>query len=158
MVDGKAGYIVMADFALASFQKAGYAYGDQYMSYPMPGTDGVFDFLAESFTFPTGAVHDKSAKDWLLTSPRRRRRRRSASKRVRFRPAPTPIADDYPPYQQAAIASLKLDTVVPSIAHGVAANPAWTRAITAAVVKFGSDGHPEALVNALIDLAHTNLD
>ncbi len=40
------------------------------------------------------------------------------------------VAEDYPPYQQTAIASLQLDTVVPSLAHGVAANPSWTKAIT----------------------------
>ena len=67
------------------------------------------------------------------------------------------VAEDYPPYQQAAIASLQLDTVVPSLAHGVAASPAWTKAITTAVVKFGGDGHPDALANALIDAAHDAL-
>jgi len=67
------------------------------------------------------------------------------------------VAEDYPPYQQGAIASLQLDTVVPSLAHGVAANPAWTKAITIAIVKFADDGHPEALANALIDAAHTSL-
>jgi hypothetical protein len=48
--------------------------------------------------------------------------------------------------------------VVPSLAHGVAANPGWTDAITTAVVRFASDGHPEALRNALIKEAHRQLD
>jgi hypothetical protein len=47
---------------------------------------------------------------------------------------------------------------VPSVAHGVAANPAWTKTITDAVVKFGSDGHPEALINTLIAAAHSQFD
>ncbi|MEQ1735962.1 MAG: ABC transporter substrate-binding protein [Rhodoglobus sp.] len=158
VVDGKAGYIVMADFALASFQKAGYAYGDQYTSYPMPGTNGIFDFLAESFTLPTGAVHDASAKAWLLTLTSTEAQKAFSLKKGSIPARVDVVADDYPPYQQNAIASLKLDTVVPSLAHGVAANPAWTKDITDAVVKFGSDGHPQALLNALIDLANSNLD
>lgn len=158
VVDGKAGYIVMADFALASFQQAGYAYGDQYTSYPMPGTTGIFDFLAESFTLPTGAVHDASAKAWLLTLTSTEAQKAFSLKKGSIPARVDAVAEDYPPYQQSAIASLKLDTVVPSLAHGVAASPTWTKDITDAVVKFGGDGHPEALLNALIDLAHQNLD
>jgi glucose/mannose transport system substrate-binding protein len=158
VVDNKAAYVIMADFALTSFQQAGYAYGKQYTAYPTPGTVGVFDFLADSFTLPVGAVHDKAAQAWLLTVSSAEGQKALSLKKGSIPARTDTVADDYPPYQQTAIASLQLDTVVPSIAHGVAANPTWTKAITTAVVKFGGDGHPEALVNALIAAAHSQLD
>ncbi len=37
VVDGEAAYVMMADFALTSFQRAGFAYGKQYSAYPDPG-------------------------------------------------------------------------------------------------------------------------
>jgi glucose/mannose transport system substrate-binding protein len=158
VVDGNAAYVIMADFALASFQQAGFAYGKQYTAFPTPGTVGVFDFLADSFTLPVGAVHEKAAQQWLLTVSSAEGQRALSLKKGSIPARTDTVAEDYSPYQQAAIASLKLDTVVPSIAHGVAANPTWTKAITTAVVKFGGDGHPEALVNALIAAAHNQLD
>jgi glucose/mannose transport system substrate-binding protein len=158
VVDGKAAYVVMADFALISFQQAGYAYGKQYTAYPMPGTVGVFDFLADSFTLPVGAVHTTAAQQWLLTVSSAEGQKALSIRKGSIPARTDTVAADYSPYQQTAIASLQLDTVVPSLAHGVAANPTWTKAITTAVVKFAGDGHPEALVNALIAAAHSQLD
>jgi glucose/mannose transport system substrate-binding protein len=158
VVDGKAAYVVMADFAFISFQQAGYAYGNQYTAYPTPGTVGVFDFQADSFTLPVGAVHEKAAQQWLLTVSSAEGQKALSIKKGSIPARTDTVAEDYPPYQRTAIASLQLDTVVPSVAHGVAANPAWTKTITDAVVKFGSDGHPEALINTLIAAAHSQFD
>jgi len=158
VVDNKAAYVIMADFALTSFQQAGYAYGKQYTAFPTPGTVGVFDFLADSFTLPVGAVHETAAKAWLLTVSSAEGQKALSLKKGSIPARTDTVAEDYPPYQQTAIASLQLDTVVPSVAHGVAANPTWTAAISTAVVKVGRDGHPDALVNALIGAAHSQLD
>jgi glucose/mannose transport system substrate-binding protein len=103
-------------------------------------------------------VHEKAAQEWLLTVSSAEAQKALSLKKGSIPARVDTVATDYPPYQQTAIASLKLDTVVPSVAHGVAANPAWTKAITKAVVKFAGDGHPEALLNALIAAAHSQLD
>jgi glucose/mannose transport system substrate-binding protein len=158
VITGKAAYIVMADYALASFQQAGFTYGKQYTAFPTPGTKGVFDFLADSFTLPTGAVHDAAARSWLLTVSSAEGQKALSLTKGSIPARTDTVATDYPPYQQGAIASLQLDTVVPSLANGVAASPTWTNAIEDAVVKFRGDDHPEALVNALIAAAHTALD
>ncbi|HTE64257.1 MAG TPA: extracellular solute-binding protein, partial [Solirubrobacteraceae bacterium] len=157
VVDDKAAYILMADFALASFQQAGFTYGRQYTAFPTPGTNGMFDFLADSFTLPVGAVHEQAAKDWLLTVSSAEGQQALSLKKGSIPARVVTVAEDYSPYQQTAIASLQLDTVVPSVAHGVAAKPSWAKAITTAVVKFGDDGHPDALVNGLIAAAKSAL-
>ncbi|MEO8262228.1 MAG: ABC transporter substrate-binding protein [Pseudolysinimonas sp.] len=158
VVDGKSAYIVVADYALSSFQRAGYVYGKQYSANPMPGSVGTFDFLADSFTLPVGAVHDKAARAWLLTVSSAEGQKALSLTKGSIPARTDTVAADYPPYQRDAIASLQLDTVVPSIAHGVAASPSWTKAITTAIIKFRGDRHPDALVNALIDAAHAALD
>lgn len=153
VIDGDAAYNVMGDWAEASFAQAGLTYGQEYTTFPTPGTDGVFDFLADSFTLPVGAPHETAAKDWLTTIS-------SAEGQKAFNlakgsiPARTDtVASDYPAYQQTAIASFAEDTVVSSLAHGAAASIGWSGEIAKVVAKFGDDRHAEALVNALRDLA-----
>jgi glucose/mannose transport system substrate-binding protein len=157
VIEGDAAYVLMADFALSAFQRAGGATGSAFSANPTPGTIGVFDFLADSFTLPVGAVHEEAAEQWLLTVSSAEGQKALSMVKGSIPARTDTVAEDYPPYQQGAIASLQLDTVVPSLAHGVAANPAWTKAITTAVVKFADDGHPTALANALIDAAHDAL-
>jgi glucose/mannose transport system substrate-binding protein len=155
VVEGRSAYVIMADYTLPAFQRAGFV---QYSAVPTPGTVGVFDFLADSFTLPVGAVHDTSARAWLLTVSSAGGQKALSLVKGSIPARTDTVATDYPAYQQTAIASLQLDTVVPSLAHGVAASPKWTAAITDAVLKFRSDRHPEALVNALIAAAHAALD
>ena len=158
VVEGDSAYTLMADYALSSFQRAGYVYGRQYSAIPTPGTVGTFDFLADSFTLPVGAVHDGAARAWLLTVSSAEGQKALSLVKGSIPARTDTVAADFSPYQQTAIASLQLDTVVPSIANGVAADPGWTEAITEAVVKFGDDRHPEAFGNALIRAAHAALD
>ena len=100
VVDGKAAYVVMADFALIAFQQAGYAYGNQYTAYPTPGTVGVFDFLADSFTLPVGAVHEKAAQQWLLTVSSAEGQKALSIRKGSIPARTDTVAEDYPPYQQ----------------------------------------------------------
>ncbi|HEV7742023.1 MAG TPA: ABC transporter substrate-binding protein [Pseudolysinimonas sp.] len=152
VIDGDAAYNVMGDWAEAAFEQAGQTYDNQYTTFPTPGTDGVFDFLADSFTLPVGAPHEQAAKDWLTTIS-------SVDGQKAFNlakgsiPARTDtVASDYPAYQQTAIASFANDTVVSSLAHGAAARIGWSSEISKAVSKFVQDRHPDALVNTLIEL------
>jgi glucose/mannose transport system substrate-binding protein len=150
VLDGDAGYNVMGDWAEAAFEQAGMTYGKEYTSFPTPGTAGVFDFLADSFTLPVGAPHEQAAMDWLTTIS-------SAEGQKAFNlakgsiPARTDTkASDYPAYQQTAIASFAEDTVVSSLAHGAAASTGWSGAISVAVSEFAVDRRAEALQRALL--------
>lgn len=149
VIDGNAGYNVMGDWAEAAFQQAGMTYDEDYTTWPVPGTDGVFDFLADSFTLPVGAPHEASAKAWLETVS-------SADGQKAFNlakgsiPARTDIdASEYPAYQQTAIASWSSDTVVSSLAHGAAAPVSWSSDISSAIGKFATDGDVDSLLTAL---------
>ncbi|HET6666361.1 MAG TPA: extracellular solute-binding protein, partial [Intrasporangium sp.] len=55
VIAGTAGYNVMGDWAVAQFNSKGKKEQTDYQYFPVPGTDGVFNFLADSFTLPKGA-------------------------------------------------------------------------------------------------------
>jgi glucose/mannose transport system substrate-binding protein len=66
VIDGKAAYTVMGDWADAYLSRAkGMTFGTDYDAVPSPGTDGVFNFLSDAFMLPTGAPHRAAAEKWL---------------------------------------------------------------------------------------------
>ena len=153
VIDGKAAYNVMGDWAVAQFAEKGKKEGTDYLYWPTPGTNGTFLFLADSFTLPKGAKNPGGAKDWLNLVG-------SADGQKAFNlakgsiPARTDVAaTDFPPYQQSAMASFKGDKIASSIAHGAATQMAWSADITTALSKYVSDKDQAAFVKSLADAA-----
>ncbi len=133
---GDAAYNVMGDWAVAAYDAQEMTAPEDYNHWPVPGTDGVFNFLADSFTIPVGAAHPGGAKAWLETIS-------SAEGQLAFNkvkgsiPARTDIeASEFPAYQQSAMEDFSSDTIVSSLAHGAAAPVAVLTAVNQAVVKF----------------------
>jgi glucose/mannose transport system substrate-binding protein len=150
VIDGDAGYNVMGDWAEAAFEQAGLTYSKEYTTFPTPGTDGVFDFLADSFTLPVGAPHEQAAKDWLATISSAEGQKAFNLAKGSIPSRTDTVASDYPAYQQTAIASFAEDTVVSSLAHGAAASTSWSSAISTAVSRFAVDRKPDALRRELL--------
>lgn len=157
LIDGNAGYNVMGDWAEAAFTQAGQTWGTEYTTWPTPGTEGIFDFLADSFTLPVGAPHEEAATDWLntISSEEGQKAFNTAKGSIPARTDADPA--DYGEYQQTAITSFAEDTIVSSLAHGAAAPIAWSGDISSAVGKFGSDRDKDALVSALVSAAEKAL-
>lgn len=136
VIDGGAAFNVMGDWAVAAFEEQDKALGTDFTAAPVPGTDGTFDFLADSFTLPVGAPDPEGAKAWLETVG-------SLEGQVAFNKAKGSIpartdADpsEFSEYQQSAIESFASDTIVSSLAHGAAAPIATLNAISDATSKF----------------------
>ncbi len=146
--DGAAAYNLMGDWAEAKFAQDGKKSGTDYSYFPMPGTAGVFNFLADSFTLPVGAPNAAGAKAWLSTIG-------SAEGQTAFNkvkgsiPANTTAkTDDFSEYQKSAIKDFSQDKIVSSLAHGAAVPVAWLNELSTAVSKFGGDGNVAALQDA----------
>lgn len=157
VIEGKAAYNVMGDWAVAQFNSKNAVDGTDYTYFPVPGTDGVFDFLADSFTLPKGAKNPDGAKDWLMTIG-------SAEGQKAFNlakgsiPARTDVpASDFPKYQQSAMESFKKDKIASSIAHGAAVSLAWNTDISTAISKFYAGRDADTLVSDLAAAATKNL-
>jgi len=156
VIDGEAAFNVMGDWAVAAFEEQDKALGTDYLAYPVPGTDGVFDFLADSFTLPVGAPDPENTEAWLkaVASPEGQEAFNKAKGSI---PANTEAETaDFGPYQQTAIESYAADEIVSSVAHGAAAPISWLTDITSAVAKYGSTGDLEAFQSELADAAEKN--
>lgn len=153
VIDGKAAYNVMGDWAVAQFADKGKQEQTDYQYFPVPGTDGVFLFLADSFTLPKGAKNPGGAKDWLrlVGSAEGQKAFNVAKGSI---PARTDVPPtDFPPYQQSAMESFKNDQIASSIQHGAAVSLAWLTDINAAVSKFFTTKDEAALVTDLASAA-----
>ena len=157
VIDGKAAYNVMGDWAVAEFTSKGKKEQTDYQYFPVPGQDGVFDFLADSFTLPKGAKNAGGSKDWLMLVG-------SADGQKAFNlakgsiPARTDVPPtDFPPYQQSAMAAFKSNTIVSSIAHGAAVSLAWNGDMTTAISKFYTSKDDATLIADLVAAAKKNL-
>lgn len=157
VINGKAAYNVMGDWAVAQFTLKNKKDGVDYTYFPVPGTKGVFDFLADSFTLPKNAKNPGGAKDWLNLVG-------SADGQKAFNlakgsiPARTDVpSTEFPPYQQSAMASFKADKIAPSIAHGAAVNQAWNSDISSAISKFYGSKNQGTLVADLVAAAKKNV-
>ena len=153
VIDGKAAYNVMGDWAVAQFNSKSKKYGTDYIAYPTPGTAGTFLFLADSFTLAKGAKNPGGAKDWLNLVG-------SADGQKAFNivkgsiPARTDVPDtEFPEYQKGAMKSFKEDKIASSIIHGAAANNAWNSEIGTAISKFWTDKNEAGLVSGLVAAA-----
>ncbi|MEU0316382.1 ABC transporter substrate-binding protein [Nocardioides sp. NPDC006273] len=156
VIDGQAAFNVMGDWAEAAFQEQKKTLGTDYTATPVPGTAGVFDFLADSFTMPVDGPNPEGTEAWLDTIA-------SDEGQVAFNKAKGSIpasttADtaDFNEYQQTAIKSWAEDEIVSSLAHGAATSVNWLTDITAAVAKFGSKNDVAELQEGLVEAAEDN--
>ena len=157
VIDGKAAYNVMGDWAVAAFQQADKKDGEDFTYFEIPAdtgnSDKIFGFLADSFTLPVGAKNPEGAKAWLNTIS-------SVEGQEAFNLAKGSIpartdADNskFPAYQQTALKSFADDKIAPSIAHGAAVPVAWLNAISDATSQYTSGatdiaGYQTALAEA----------
>ncbi len=156
VTDGKAAYTVMGDWVAGAFKDQGLVDGKDYTWFPVPGQEGVFDFLADSFTLPVGAPNEEGAKAWLsaVGSAEGQEAFNTAKGSIPVRTDADPKA--YDEYQQEAIKAFGEDEIVPSLAHGAAAPVAWLTEITSAVGQFGQSGDVAGFQDTLVSAAETH--
>ncbi|MPZ97406.1 MAG: extracellular solute-binding protein [Propionibacteriales bacterium] len=156
VTDGKAAYTVMGDWVAASMDDQGLTVQEDYTFFPVPGTDGIFDFLADSFTLPKGAPNPDGAKEWLKTVGSPEGQKAFNTKKGSIPVRTDAEASDYGEYQQDALKDWSDATIVPSLAHGAAASIGWLTAITSAVGQFGSSNDVGQLQDGLVAAAEAN--
>ena len=156
VIDGDAAFNVMGDWAVAAFDEQDKVLDKDYVAFPVPGNDGIFDFLADSFVLPVGAPNPDGTKAWLETVA-------SADGQQAFNAAKGSIpanteadTSDFGPYQQTAIKDYAQDEIVSSLAHGAAAPIAWLTDVTSAVAKFGANQDVDELQDGLAEAADKN--
>lgn len=155
VVDGDAAMYIMGDWVAGYYTSLDLVPGDDYGWAPVPGTDGVFMMLSDSFGLPKGAPHRENAVRWLEVAG-------SKEGQDAFNPlkGSIPARTDgdrelYNVYLQSAMDDFASDQIVPSYTHGAAASEGWVTAISDAMTLFVADLDVEAaqtnLAQACVD-------
>ncbi|MBN1311980.1 MAG: carbohydrate ABC transporter substrate-binding protein [Anaerolineae bacterium] len=124
--------------------------GEGYGWAPPPGTDGVFQFLSDSFVLANGAPHPDAAMAWLKICG-------SKEGQEAFNPVKGSIcartdcdAELFNVYLKSAMEDWASDTVVGSLTHGVTANDSFKDEINTALGLFLGDLDVAAFQEALV--------
>ena len=146
------GYQVMGDWVPAQLLSlkvpdSAYAY------WPAPGTDGVYQWLSDSFTLPKGGTNAEGAKCWLKVVGSA-----DGQKAFNLVKGSIPARSDatsagYPAYQQWAMAQWKVGKLAPSLAHGSAGPGAWNNDVQTAMSAFSANADVAALQATLVAAA-----
>jgi glucose/mannose transport system substrate-binding protein len=156
VVDGKAAFNIMGDWAAGYFKELGKAPDTDYKWAASPGTDGVYMWLSDSFTLPKGAKHRDAAVEWL---------KECASKQGQdlFNPQKGSIparkdADTslYKDYLAWALQQWQADKLAGSFWHGVTANNQWHTDIDTAVGLFLRSKDVGKFQSALVSAAQND--
>jgi len=155
LIDGTAAMTIMGDWANGEFTAKEFA---DYGWAPAPGNADIYQALSDSFGLPVKAQHPDETKLFLAWLG-------SAETQAIFNPykgsiaanvtSGDPPADElqYNDYQKSAQADWKTNTIVPSMEHGAAANPAWSSAINDVLTSFVTDLDVAAAQGALVTAA-----
>lgn len=150
VVNGDAAFNVMGDWAEGYFRELGKTPKVDYGWAPVPGTEGVFQFLSDSFVLAANAPHREAAIAWLKVAG-------SKAGQEAFNPVKGSICARtdcdkslFGEYLQSAMQDWATNTVVGSLTHGVVANDSWKSEIDTALGLFIQDGNLQAFQNALV--------
>jgi glucose/mannose transport system substrate-binding protein len=145
---GQAGYTLMGDWVAAQ-QLTDKVPDTAYTYWPAPGTKGVFQWLADSFTLPTNGKNPEGAKCWLKTVGSAEGQKAFNTKKGSIPARSDANPADYPKYQQSAMADWKKDKIVPSCAHGAACTLGQNNDILSAISQFSGSQDVAKLQQAL---------
>lgn len=156
VLDGNAAFNIMGDWQEGFFRELGMTPGTDYIWAATPGSDGVFQFLSDSFVLAKGAPHRDAAIAWLSVAG-------SIEGQDAFNPVKgsIPARNDadrslYGEYLLSAMDDWSSNTVVGSLTHGVVANDSWKSEIDSAVGLFLVDHDVANLQTALAAAAAAN--
>ena len=146
------GYQVMGDWVPAQLLSLKVS-DSAYTYWPAPGTDGVYQWLSDSFTLPKGGTNSEGAKCWLKVVG-------SADGQKAFNlvkgsiPARSDATSEgYPAYQQWAMTQWKSAKLAPSLAHGSAGPGAWNNDVQTAMSAFSANPDVASLQKTLVAAA-----
>lgn len=119
IINGESAFSIMGDWANAEFKLVGMTYGNEYGSFPVPGTNNMYGLSIDTFQHPKGVSHPTNSDRWL-------REVVSVEGQDTFNPIKGSIAarsdsdvTKYEGYQRLAIADFNsVRYMFPSIVHG----------------------------------------
>lgn len=152
IVDGDAAYNVMGDWAWAYFETVqGLTYQEGYGVTESPGSEGVFNWLSDSFTLPVDAPHRDNALRWLQLAGSQEGQDTFNPVKGSIPARTDPDESLYTGYFEQPLQDWNDDGVdkVGSLAHGTVADNAWKAEIDSALQEFTASGDSAAFASAV---------
>ena len=150
VINGDAAFNVMGDWAEGYFRELGKTPMTDYGWAATPGSDGVFQFLSDSFVLAVGAPDPEAATAWLTVAG-------SKEGQEAFNPVKGSICARtdcdktlFGEYLQSAMDDWSSNIVVGSLTHGVVANDSWKTEIDTALGLFLVDSNVDGFQAALV--------
>jgi glucose/mannose transport system substrate-binding protein len=151
VIDGRAAFNSMGDWAYGEVVARDAVDNIGWVSHP--GTAGSFVLVVDSFTLPQGAPNRENAMNWLRILG-------TKEAQEAFNPLKGSIAartdvnrDIFSPYHQWSMDGFAADALVPSVAHGMGASPAFQQALLDASAAFVADLDVDTYLAMLTDAA-----
>lgn len=155
--DGRAAMNVMGDWAEGYLKTLGWTPGVEFDWSVVPGNEGIFMVVSDTFGLPKGAPDAENAKKWLkLVS--------SVEGQDTFNPIkgsiPARVDADkslYDVYLTWSMDDFATNALLPSIAHGSAAPEGFITALNDVINTYVTDRNVEKCVDGIVEAAEDNL-
>jgi glucose/mannose transport system substrate-binding protein len=149
MILGNAAFNSMGDWAYGEVVARDAVEDVGWVSHP--GTAGSFVLVVDCFTIPENPPNPTNAENWLRVIGGREAQEAFNPLKGSI-PARTDIDESlFAEYGRWSIASFASDSLVPSVAHGQAASPAFKNTLYDAAATFLVDLDPDTFIQTLVD-------
>ncbi|HKZ69713.1 MAG TPA: extracellular solute-binding protein, partial [Anaerolineales bacterium] len=156
VIDGKAAMTIMGDWTDGDYVAKGFT---DYGWAPVPGTDGLYMALSDTFGLPKGAPHPELTKEFLGVLGSKEGQETFNKLKGSICARTDCDYSSFDAYLQSSAADWQTDTILPSVVHGAAASEGWASAYIDAVGAFVTSrdvpGAQAALIQAAADATQT---
>jgi len=157
LIAHKGAMMIMGDWTNGWFMAKGYT---DYGWAPVPGTQGIFDALSDTFCLPKLAPHPINALGWLEVCGSKEGQIAFNTRKGSI-PARTDLSADekaqFNSYLQSCMEDFAQDAIVPSVIHGAAAIESWVTDFKDAINLFLATKDVAGTQKALVEAAETAL-
>jgi glucose/mannose transport system substrate-binding protein len=121
-----------------------------------PGTQGTFEFITDAFGLPKGAPNKAGAEAFLKVLGSKEGQEAFNPKKGSIAARTDVNVNLFDVYSKQAMKDFKTDVLVPSLAHGEAANPGFETAVNNAMQILVSNKNVDQFINALQQAEKSN--
>lgn len=158
MIANKGAMNIMGDWINGLFMAKNYT---DYGWTSVPGAQGIFDALSDTFSFPKQAKNKDNVTAWLAVVGSKEGQIAFNTKKGSI-PARTDLTEEekaqFNPYLRSAMEDFKKDKIVPSVIHGAAAIESWVTDFKDAITMFLVRKDVKATQDALVKAAKSALE
>ena len=133
VIDGTAAFTIMGDWADGDYVAKGFT---GYGWAPVPGTDGLYMALSDTFGLPKGAKNPELTKKFLGVLGSKEGQETFNKLKGSICARTDCDYSSFDAYLQSSAADWQTDTILPSLAHGAAASEGWATAVIDAIGAF----------------------